>query len=121
MTTLDDVLAHYGVKGMKWGVRKSRSAPRGPASEDHARASAAKAKAKSHGGTHALSNKELQDIVNRMNLEQQYSRLNPKKNPVKSGERYVKEALAVFGTASAVYAATQSPLGKQLKAELSKK
>lgn len=75
MTTLDDTLAHFGIKGMKWGVRRS-STQGGSSSEDHDNAAAAKAKA-SKGGAKALSNKELQDLVTRINLEQQYSKLVP--------------------------------------------
>lgn len=120
MPTLEEVLAHHGIKGMKWGVRRGRNVSANhPPSEDAAKAGAAKTKAKT-SGTHSLSNKELQDIVTRMNLEQQYSRLNPKNNPVKKGEAFVKEGLAVFGTVSALHAAAKSPLAKAIKTELSK-
>jgi hypothetical protein len=69
---VDEFLEHFGVKGMKWGVRKRRDSS--PGSSDYERASAAKNVAKTKG-TKALSNEELQALVNRMNLEQQYSRL----------------------------------------------
>lgn len=95
-----EFVAHYGVKGMKWGQRKSRSGtPR--AAEAHSvvtRAASSKTKIKTAGGHnhpatedaikaalaqqklrksghHALSNKELQDLANRLNLEQQVSSL----------------------------------------------
>jgi hypothetical protein len=74
-TTLDDVLAHFGVKGMHWG-RRGANTPSPPTSEDAQRASTAKRIVKS-GGTKALSTKELQDLVTRMNLEQQFARLQP--------------------------------------------
>lgn len=75
--TLDDVLSHYGVKGMHWGIRKKRSDPPGPAqSADSKRTDEYKARAKA-GGHQALDTKELQELVNRMNLEQQYNRLRP--------------------------------------------
>lgn len=73
---VDEFLAHYGVKGMKWGVRRKKS-DREPASEDAARAAELQTRLKK-SGTSALTNKELQEVVTRMNLEQQYSRLNPK-------------------------------------------
>lgn len=82
----DNVLAHFGVMGMKWGKRKGGVASKGPMpkpgtthqSHDSANADVAKHKVKAHG-TKSLSNKELQDLVNRMNLEQQYSKLNTEK------------------------------------------
>lgn len=74
---LEDVLSHYGVKGMHWGIRKARNAPPGPApSGDANRTSEYKSRAKA-GGAKALSTKELQELVTRMNLEQQYDRLRP--------------------------------------------
>ena len=93
-------LSHYGVKGMKWGVRKRDRGSNGPvkvrtshkpggrvktkggenqkASPDAVRAAVARQKARK-STTDSLSNKELQDLVTRMNLEQQYARLDPKK------------------------------------------
>lgn len=89
-----DVLEHYGVKGMKWGVRKRPMTPVGvtisqqpgkrvrakggenqPASEDAKQVAEYRQKAK-RSTTDSLSTKELQTLVNRMNLEQQYSRMN---------------------------------------------
>ena len=99
--TLDDILAHYGVKGMKWGVRRRRddgggksSAPKHKVSDDAQAAKDFKTRAKS-GGTDTLSNKELQHLVNRMNLEQQYSRL--KKGNPNPGAKFAKELLVGVG------------------------
>jgi len=73
-----NALTHYGVKGMKWGKRKSEDggSSKPPASEDAALASKYKTTAKK-AGTKALSNAELKILVDRMNLERQYSSLNP--------------------------------------------
>jgi GNAT superfamily N-acetyltransferase len=83
-TDVDEFIVHYGVKGMHWGVRsrsegggsgrkRSRSVKE-PTHEDFARATTLHARAKS-GGTKVLSNREMQDVIARMNLEQQYSKL----------------------------------------------
>lgn len=122
MPTLEEVLEHHGIKGMKWGVRRNKtpSVQLAP-SDDHKNAHGARTIAKTSGGTHALSNKEIQDVVTRMNLEKQYSQLNPKTNPVKKGQAFVKEGLAVFGTVAALHAAVNSPLAKALKENLNKK
>lgn len=83
-----EYLAHYGVKGMRWGVRKKDrgSSDDGPKSEDASRARAHRSTVKK-GGTDALSNKELQELVTRLNLEQQYSRLNAETTT--AGKRFV--------------------------------
>ena len=98
---VDDVLSHYGKKGMHWGVinkiKPDRSVPKivvlketpgklvkteggqfHPASED-ARVAAAGRQMIKKSSIDVLSNKDLQAVITRMNLEQQYSNL--KKNP----------------------------------------
>lgn len=76
----NDILAHYGIKGMHWGVRRTRQQIDADA-EDVVKVKTHKAKVKTNRTTDVLSNKELQELVNRMNLEQQYSRLTaPDKN-----------------------------------------
>lgn len=62
-------LAHFGVKGMRWGVRKkSKSKPRKSISE--------------------MSNQELQDHITRTNLERQYAGLKPKSTPSRLASKY---------------------------------
>ena len=74
---LDTVLAHHGVKGMKWGVHRSKSSRAfQKAHPDAARALALRQKVRS-GKTDALSNEELQHLVSRMNLEKQFNTLRP--------------------------------------------
>lgn len=73
-SAIDDVLEHYGVKGMRWGKRKSEGTS--ALSDDAARASAAAEKAKKEGPA-ALSNKEMRDLVTRMQLEQQLKNVTP--------------------------------------------
>lgn len=74
MEKSEEFISHFGVKGMKWGVRKA--AKRAASSEDARNAQDAHDKSKK-AGLHSLSNKELQDLVTRMNLEQQFNRLKP--------------------------------------------
>ena len=100
-----DFLEHYGVKGMRWGVRRKR--PRGAASEDAQRHAANRKKNVSE-----LSDRDLQQLVNRMNMEQQVGKL--KKSSVKKGNNYVKELLAIGVTANAVIAFAASPAGQKL-------
>lgn len=96
VTNLDEVLAHYGVKGMRWGVRRGSSGSIShPASEDAQAASAAKSKVKA-GGTKALSNQELQALVQRMNLEQQLSRLQPPTGK-QAATKFISDTLVSVG------------------------
>jgi hypothetical protein len=92
--------AHHGIKGMKWGVRKDRGSNSSsrrsskvshPASEDAKKADVARSKIKS-GGTHSLSNQELQHLVNRMNLERQYANLSTQQRS-NAGAKFAKEVL----------------------------
>lgn len=93
----DKDITHFGVRGMRWGVRNETSTPvskepspvvvvtkkgtskisttggeRHPASEDAKRVAASRQKLKKSGMS-SLSNKEMQDLVTRLNLERQLS------------------------------------------------
>lgn len=80
-------LAHYGVLGMKWGVRKDRSSGsrrKSSKSDDYVRAKQLKKKRLSQ-----LSNAELKELNNRMQLESTYKNL--KKQNVSMGKKFVQD------------------------------
>lgn len=90
---VESFLAHYGVIGMRWGIRKRRSvSPAHPVSEDAARSSALKVQVRRHG-TQSLSNSDLQALVTRLNLENQYGKLNPEN--ISSGKRFMRDVFDV--------------------------
>lgn len=103
MDTTDKVLEHHGVKGMKWGQRK-RSGGSGlhsksmseirktKTSEDSSKATQTHEKIKV-AGTKSVSNAELQHLVNRMNLEQQFSRLSESTKQVSAGKKFANSLL----------------------------
>lgn len=79
--TVDEVLEHFGIRGMKWGVRRDRESGGGsttrrgkPVSVDAARSDKIRRKVKTRGVS-SLSNAELKALNERINLEQNYSRL----------------------------------------------
>ena len=93
-------LYHHGVKGMKWGVRKehqsSDSRKKRSKMEDWSD-DAKEANRISKKKVSQMSNAELQQLNNRKNLEQQYSRLNP--STISRGMKYVATAATITGTA----------------------
>lgn len=123
METLEEVLEHHGIKGMKWGVRRKRGADgRVDASPDAARAHEYHTTARTKG-SHALTNQELQHLVTRMNLEQQYSRLageSPGKARIKKGQKAAKGILGAAKTGQEVYRLANSPEVKALRKALAK-
>lgn len=119
-TELETFLAHHGVKGMKWGVRKNRQSrvdtsavnelarrknqnvgmvdpsTVGPkktgnpnvAMPDHSTLSKPSGGLVRRPNTAHLTDKQLQDTINRMRLDQQYAELTaPKMSP---GKKWIK-------------------------------
>lgn len=82
-----DYLKHYGVKGMKWGVRRKTR----KTSSDYNESREIKKKHVSE-----MSNEELRKLNKRMDLEQNYKRLNP--SYAQRGMKYIGTAVATTGT-----------------------
>lgn len=112
-----DILSHYGVKGMKWGVTRSSSqSSSDPDSADVVSVKASKKKiAKNSGKTDSLSNKDLQDLVTRMNLEQQYTKIKKDQKLTNKGSRKGKEILDKYRTLNDLYNLVNSPLVKTVR------
>ncbi len=123
-TVGQNFLEHYGVKGMRWGVRKApdpeRSASRWKARKDREREAQGKLDKKVKTKTEdrkkpedelssrqarakKLSDQELRDAVARMQLEKQYNDLMlqtaPKRKRTK-GQAFVEESKAIAASAA---------------------
>jgi 2'-5' RNA ligase len=140
-------IEHWGVKGMRWGFRRSGTTPSPVSSQSTHTLLRGKAKVQAQGGEHhpahedaikvaeakqklkksgvaALSNKDLQDVATRLNLENQVAVLtshkgkkfvtnqlheegkNVARRGIREGlKRGAKRAAKVAGTTAAVAAA----------------
>lgn len=78
----DNKIEHFGIKGMKWGVRRGRDV------------------AKTHGTSTStksakdMSDDELRTRINRINMERNYEKLTA---PKSAGKDYVKSLLKQAG------------------------
>jgi hypothetical protein len=95
---VEEFLKHYGVRGMHWGVRRSPRPGHGQLSPDAARARQLQTQVR-RSGTQSLSNRDLQTLVTRLNLETQFGRVN--QAHVGQGRRFVEGLLIDFGKQTA--------------------
>lgn len=98
---MNNELYHYGVLGMKWGVRRDRSRSGGSRKKRSMSDDARDAYTIKKKKVSQMSNSELKKLNERSRLEQEYSRLNQKS--VSRGWKYVATAAGVMGTALSVY------------------
>lgn len=116
-------MKHHGVIGMKWGHRKgssnsssSKSTVPSHVSADHINAEAHKNVVGNHG-LKALSNNDLKQLNERMQLEQTYRNLNGQKpSKFDRGHQQIKKILAVGKTLNDINAIANSPVGKAARA-----
>ena len=109
-------LYHFGVKGMRWGVRKASPSGSGTksykSSRDYNAANRLRRKAKG-SGTKSLTNKEMKMLNTRLELEKKYNALNP--STLNKGQRVLSTTVSVVGGVTALYAASKSPLANDVK------
>jgi len=128
---VNNILTHFGTKGMKWGVRRNKSSSvsvtskgkklktRGghgrPASPDAVRARTLGQVGKK-SGLKSLSDQELSDYSRRLNLEQQVKRLEY--NEKNAAQKFVANLLGKNGSQDVESAAreTRKKVGKAIVA-----
>jgi hypothetical protein len=109
---VNNTLTHFGIKGMKWGVRRTDD----QLARDKGRIETASSMVKEAKNINnsvsnirstskskdlsKMSDAELRAQVNRMNLEQQYSQLSS--SQTSKGQSYVKNILDVAGSTLAI-------------------
>lgn len=128
-------LKHWGIKGMKWGVRryqnkdgsltpagKKRYSDGSTSSSSTSKSSQTSQQPKKKTVSE-MSDQELRDTVNRLRLEQDYAKLNPEK--VSRGKKFVDNLLdetlsGVARGAGSASAIAVTSLGKILGEQLEK-
>lgn len=122
----DYELIHYGIKGMKWGIRRKtdsnglvvKSSSPKEYSEDAAKAKSSGEKARAKG-VQSLSNLELRQLNDRLNLETNYSRLTssgtPESSAASRGAQVYKGMKKAAEIANDVYRAYNSPAVKLIR------
>lgn len=124
----DHILMHYGIKGMKWGVRSRVSQAKAHAKKELAERSSTETTIRAKPGQmvrvvggnkrgphvdavnarvseqvakrstlDALSNKDLQHLVNRMNLEAQYRNLAVKETRKSAAQKWTERLISEKG------------------------
>lgn len=100
----ENELYHHGILGMKWGVRRT------PEQLARARGSSKKSssddyhedykKAHDSKNVKSMSDKELRERLNRLQMEKQYSQLSD--NNVNKGKQYMDKVIKAGTTVAAV-------------------
>ena len=100
---MNNNLQHHGIKGQKWGVRRFQNKDgsltlagrkrqkqnnNGPIHEDHS-------KSHDNKSVKSMSDKELRDRINRLNMERQYAQLTATEKSM--GRKIVSEVLLNVG------------------------
>ena len=100
-------LLHYGVLGMKWGVRKNRGSSKssGRAKKEKRAVDPSYEKAHSKTNVKYLNDNDLRDINNRLNAERQYKDLKKQQRVGKKAvDAFVKSGKTIAAVTAAVAA-----------------
>jgi hypothetical protein len=90
---MSNTLVHYGILGMKWGIRRT------PAQLSRDRGTPKKSSGEKKN-VKEMSDDELRRTVNRLQLERQYSQLSS--SNVSKGREYVQKIIKAGTTVAAV-------------------
>lgn len=115
--SVDEFIEHYGKKGMKWGVRKSRSQVK--VSSDFKSTAPFRNKHPAE-----LTNKQLRDTTARIALEKKFVKELPPskiKSHISNGQAAVTAILGVAATAATIYNLQHNPAVKALMSAGAKK
>lgn len=100
---MSEALCHYGIKGMKWGVRRyqNKDGTLTPAGKRRAASHPDYESAHDRKDPRTLSDKELRARINRIQMEKQYADLTKKKSRISNGKKWVARIVMTSVTAAA--------------------
>lgn len=113
-------LYHYGVPGMRWGVRRKRDTAgatkkrKSQGSSDYQKSRKLKRR-----GSKNLSTQELKELTQRLQLERQYKDLSP--GQITRGLNVVKSITSAGTTVASLYALSKTPLAQDVIKAMAKK
>ena len=108
-------LEHYGIPGMKWGKRSARASTKASkkgADEEPDDPDFASTRRTLSKPIRKVSNQELINLNQRLNLEQNYSKIKKQNQPTAKVDKAVKGILAAGATAGGLYALYNSKHGQ---------
>lgn len=101
---MDNSLIHYGTKGMKWGVRRyqNKDGSLTPAGKKRYSEDESEDYKKAHSGksVKTMSDAELRSRLNRLQMEQQYSKLSS--SDVNKGKQFIDKAIKAGTTVATI-------------------
>lgn len=117
-------LAHFGVRGMKWGVRRSRAqlarnhTANLEGSVDAVRARETLTTIRSKGSLSAVSDADLNHLINRLDKEKKFSEINTVDKTIKKRNDQIKTLLDAGETMNNALKFYHSPAGHILADKL---
>lgn len=122
---VQDFLAHWGIKGMRWGIRRSDAQlarANGSASDDALRAKETLTSITKSGSLSSASDSDLNHLVNRINLEKRYTEItkpaSSSSSAAKKGGTAINTLLKAGDTMNKAYTFANSPAGRILASGL---
>lgn len=101
---MNDYIAHYGIPGMKWGVRRYQNKDRSYTAEGKKRYGDPAKWSDDYKESQKLSKKHVNEMMNdelerlnkRQSMAREYQRNNPTNSKLKKGIKYTATAVAAY-------------------------